>query len=156
MDGTTAELLQSFAGKESARRRHGTRTPHSGTGGGGKWCERTEARRRDGGERRTTAALSPRRRTGREEEEEAAALFYARVTRTDTATFAHSCGKFGTQGEARDLWRIRSNLNIPQVPDDGERAESAAGADGEEAEGGEEPPRIRLPPRQKPPLWRRN
>lgn len=65
--------------------------------GEGRWCERTERRRRDGGERRTTAALSPRRRTGREEEEEEA-LFYARVTRTDAATFAHGCGKFGTQG----------------------------------------------------------
>lgn len=92
MDGTGAELLQRLAGEESARRRHGNLTLHSGTGGRNgvkkkKW-------RRDGGERST---IGLRRRTGKEEEEEEA-LFYARVTRTDAVTLAHRCGKFGTQG----------------------------------------------------------
>lgn len=96
--------------------------------------------------------LNPRRRTGKEEEEENL-LFYARVTRRDAVRMAHRCSVFWCRGKptiyGRDL-----NVKIPQVHGDGETAESAAGADREgevEEGGGEEPPRIRLPPRQKPP-----
>lgn len=66
---------------------------------------------------------------------------------------AHRCGVFGSRRRQTKDERY-SNVKIPQVHDDGETAESAAGADREEeaAEGGggEEPPRVRLPPRQKP------
>lgn len=58
--------------------------------------------------------------------------FFTRVPRTDVRARS-----VRDPGEDHDLRQTRSHVKIPQVPGDGERAESAAGA---EAGGGEEPP----------------
>lgn len=75
-------------------------------------------------------------------------FFYACVTRPDAVTRAHRCGELGSRWR-QTIYERYSNVKIPQVHDDVETVESPADREAEGG-GGEEPPRISLPPRQKP------